>query len=141
MQANDNLKKIVIYLFIYVGPPNITTSFETNIKDRSVKLIGNVFVYDDSPGILDTFWTKNPEQIKTEENSGKLLEGNIDSPTLIIKNVSPDDDGEYQLTAKNAVGTSTSDVIVIGISVIHIVNYHQTLTVQRLVSRATVLQI
>lgn len=108
--------KIFCHLFTYEGPPNITTSFETNIKDRSVKLIGNVFIYDGSPEILDTFWEKKSKEIKMEENSWKLLEGN--NPTRIINNVIPDDAGEYQLTATNAVGTSTSDVIVIGISVI-----------------------
>lgn len=122
-----------ILLCIYVGPLNITTSLETNIKNRSVKLIGNVFINDDSPGIFDTFWTRNKKKIKSEESGGKLFEAYIDSPTLTIKNVSPDDAGEYQLTATNAVGESTSDVIVLGISVILIVKYHLTLTVQRLV--------
>lgn len=129
-----------ILLCIYVGPLNITTSLETNIKNRSVKLIGNVFINDDSPGIFDTFWTRNKKKIKSEESGGKLFEEYIDSPTLTIKNVSPDDAGEYQLTATNAVGESTSDVIVLGISVILIVKYHLTLTVQRLVYHATVLQ-
>lgn len=125
-------------LFIYVGPPNITTSLETNIKNRSVKLIGNVFIYDDSPGILEIFWTRNDERVKYEESDGKLF---IDSPTLTIKNVSPDDAGEYQLTATNAVGSSSSDVIVLGISVIRNVSFYLTLNVQPLVSHATVLQI
>lgn len=105
-------------LFIYVGPPNITTSLETNIKNRSVKLIGNVFIYDDSPGILKIFWTRNDERVKYEESDGKLFKVYIDSPTLTIKNVSPDDAGEYQLTATNAVGSSSSDVIVLGICII-----------------------
>lgn len=125
-------------LFIYVGPPNITTSLETNIKNRSVKLIGNVFIYDDSPGILEIFWARNDERVKYEESDGKLF---IDSPTLTIKNVSPDDAGEYQLTATNAVGSSSSDVIVLGISVIRNVSFYLTLNVQPLVSHATVLQI
>lgn len=128
-------------LFIYVGPPNITTSLETNIKNRSVKLIGNVFIYDDSPGILEIFWTRNDERVKYEESDGKLSKVYIDSPTLTIKNVSPDDAGEYQLTATNAVGSSSSDVIVLGISVIRNVSFYLTLNVQPLVSHATVLQI
>lgn len=105
--------------YIYVGPPNITTSLETNIKSRSVKLTGNVVIYDNSPGILECFWTKNNEKIHVDttrtENSGKLLEVNFDNPSMTIKNVSPDDAGEYRLTAINAVGASTSDVIALGI--------------------------
>lgn len=124
-------------LFIDVGPPNITTSLETNIKNRSVKLIGNVFIYDDSPGILDTFWTRNDKKIKSEESGGKLFEVYIDSPTLTIKNVSSDDAGEYQLTATNAVGSSTSDVIVLGILDILTVKYHLPLNVKRLVVHTT----
>lgn len=120
-------------LFIHVGPPNITTSLETNNKNRSVKLIGNVFIYDDSPRILDTFWTRNGKKIKSEERGGKLFEVYIDSATLTIKNISPDDAGEYKLTATNAVGSSTSDVIVLGISDILFVNYHLPLNVKRLV--------
>lgn len=84
-----------------------------------------MFIYDDSPGILDTFWTRNDKKIKSEENGGKLFEVYIDSrPTLTIKNVSSDDAGEYELTATNAVGSSTSDVIVLGILDILIVKYH-----------------
>lgn len=85
---------------------------------KSVKLIGNVFVYDDSPRILETFWTKNVKTIDLEGSSRKCLEENIGSLSLTIKNVSPDDAGEYRLTAINAVGLSTSEVIVLGISVI-----------------------
>lgn len=101
----------------YLGPPNITTSLETNNKNRSVKLIGNVFIYDDSPKILESFWTRNVKTIDLEDSGRKLLEGDIDNPSLTIKNVSPDDSGEYRLTAINAVGLNTSEVIVLGISV------------------------
>lgn len=90
------------------------TSFKTNIKDRSVKLIGNLYVYDDSPGILETFWTKKEKKI----SGGKLSEISNENPSLTIRNVSPDDAGEYRLTATNAVGSSTSDVIVLGILVV-----------------------
>lgn len=108
-----------IHHFIYVDPPNIMTSFNTNIKDRSVKLIGNLYVYDDSPGILETFWTKNEKKINPEKSGGKLSEISNEIPSLTISSVSPDDAGEYRLTATNAVGSSTSDVIVLGILVVY----------------------
>lgn len=80
-------------------------------------MIGNVFIYDDSPKILESFWTRNVKTIDLEDSGRKLLEGDIDNPSLTIKNVSPDDSGEYRLTAINAVGLNTSEVIVLGISV------------------------
>lgn len=104
-----------IYQISFIGPPNIKTSFETNIKNRSVKLIGVVITFYNSPGILETFWTKNDEKIQTEEGDGKLSEMNTDNLSLTIRNVSPDDAGNYQLTATNAVGSTKSEVIVLGI--------------------------
>lgn len=101
--------------YINLGPPNITTSQETNIKGKILKLIGNVSLYDDSPDILEVFWTKNGERIDTRGSGGRLSEVTIDNPSLIIREVNVDDAGNYQLTAVNAVGSTTSDVIVLGI--------------------------
>lgn len=70
-------------------------SFEINIKMKLVKLIGNVFVYDDFLRILEIFWIKNVKMIDLEGSSRKCLEENIGSLLLIIKNVSFDDVGEY----------------------------------------------
>lgn len=84
-------------------------------------MIGRMYFYDDSPGILETFWTKNEKKIDPEKSGGKLSEISNDTPSLTIRNVSPDDAGEYRLTATNAVGSSTSDVIVLGILVVYIV--------------------
>lgn len=81
--AKDNVSNF------YLGPPNITTSFESNIKNRSVTLIGNVYFLDNSPDVLETFWTKNDERINTKGSGGKLLEMSIGYPTLIVRNVSP----------------------------------------------------
>lgn len=78
-------------------------------------MIGNVIIYDDSPGVNTFFWTKNSETIDFEECDGKLLETRTDNPSLTITNVGPDDAGEYRLTAINDVGSCTSEAIVLGI--------------------------
>lgn len=83
-------------------------------------MIGSMYFYDDSPGILETFWTKNEKKIDPEKSGGKLSEISNDTPSLTIRNVSPDDAGEYRLTATNAVGSTTSDVIVLGILLVYI---------------------
>lgn len=108
------MERYHVYQIPYIGPPNLTTSFVTDIENRSVKLIGNVYVYDDSPGILQTFWTKNDKSMNTRESKGKLSETRTDNLSLTITNVGPDDAGEYKLTAINAVGSTTSDAIVLG---------------------------
>lgn len=109
--------------YINLGPPNITTSQETNIKGKILKLIGNVSLYDDSPDILEVFWTKNGERIDTRGSGGRLSEVTIDNPSLIIRDVTAEDAGNYQLTAVNAVGSTTSDVIVLGIYISTIISF------------------
>lgn len=101
-----------ILLFILIGLPNIMTSEETVIRNKSVKLVGDVFVYDGSPDILEVFWTKNEEKIDTQ---GRLSTVTVDDPSLTIRDVSHIDAGEYKLIARNAVGTTSSDIIVLGI--------------------------
>lgn len=107
------IKRTIIHLFL--GPPSIKIIPETNIKNRSVKLTGNLIIYDDSPGIQDFLWTRNDEPIKLEEFDGKLSETRTDNPSLTITNMSPDDAGEYQLIAHNAVGSCKSEAIILGI--------------------------
>lgn len=104
-----------VLLFILLGLPNITTSEETVIKNKSVKLVGDVFVYDGSPDITEVFWTKNGEKIYTQGSGGRLSTVTVDDPSLTIRDVSHIDAGEYQLIARNAVGTTSSDIITIGI--------------------------
>lgn len=102
-------------LIIYIlGLPNISISHETDINNRSIKLSGAVFLSDDSPGIKDVFWSKNGEKIDIQGSGGRLSGVTIDDPSLIIRDVSQEDVGKYQLTARNAIGTNTSDVISIG---------------------------
>lgn len=107
------MKKIIIYLFL--GLPNMKINFETDVKNRSLNLIGNVIIYDDSPELQYFFWSKNNKEIDFEESGGKLSEMRTGNPSLTIKNVDPDDAGEYHLTAINAVGLNTSETIVLGI--------------------------
>lgn len=107
------IKRTIIHLFL--GPPYIKIIPETNIKNRSVKLIGNVIIYDDSPEMHNFFWTRNVKTIDFEKSDGKLSETRTDNPSLTITNVGPDDAGEYQLTALNAVGSCTSEAIILGI--------------------------
>lgn len=71
-------------------------------------MVGNVFVYEDSPDIIDVFWTKNEEKVESEERT------RINKPTLTLKKISSEDAGQYQLTATNAIGSTTSNVIVLG---------------------------
>lgn len=100
--------------FINTDLPNISTIQETNIKNRFVKLIGNIFLDDDSPGLLEVFWTKNGKKIDIKGSGGRLSEVTIDDPSLIIREVCHHDAGPYQLTATNAVGPTKSDEIVLG---------------------------
>lgn len=104
-----------VHLNVTGSPPNITTSQETNIKCKCLKLIGNVSLYEDSPDILEVFWTKNGEKIDTRGSGGRLSEVTIGNPSLIIRDVNVDDAGNYQLTAVNAVGSTTSDVIALDV--------------------------
>lgn len=94
--------------------------------------MGKVYFFDYSPGILKTFWTKNGEKINLEESGGKLSERITDNPSLKIINVGRDDAGEYKLTAINAVGSTTSEVIVLGTLVIHFVKYNFAIFVRQM---------
>lgn len=125
-RANDNIQVYIKSFIYFIGPPNITVDLDTNYLTRAVKLTGNVFVYHGSPGIQRCYWTKNDKEIHgdTEESGRILLEGNFDKPSLTIKNVSPDDAGEYRLTARNDVGSRTSNVNVLGNFIIYIVKCH-----------------
>lgn len=78
-----------------------------------------MIIYDDSPGVKNHFWTRNQKTIDFEECNGRLSETRTDNPSLTITNVGPEDAGKYKVTAVNAVGSTTSEVIVLGILVIY----------------------
>lgn len=63
----------------------------------------------------NSFWTRNDKEIDFEKSGGRLSETRTENPSLTITNVGPDDAGEYRLTAINAVGSCTSEAIVLGI--------------------------
>lgn len=75
-----------------------------------------MFLYEGSPDILEVFWTRNSKRIDTQGSGGKFLEVTIENPSLTIRNVNSYDAGHYQLTATNAVGSTSSNIIVLGIS-------------------------
>lgn len=98
------------------GRPNVTTSHKTCIENHSVTLIGMVFVYEERPEIQTLFWSKNGQKLNSQGMRGKYSEVNIYNPSLTIFDVNQHDAGSYQLTATNAVGSTQSDAIVIGIT-------------------------
>lgn len=98
-----------------VGLPNITIGHRTCVLDRSVTLIGNVFLYGSLPAVKNVFWTKNGEELDTKGSGGRYSEVTVDNPSLTIFEVNEYDAGSYQLTATNAVGSTTSDFLILGI--------------------------
>lgn len=111
--GKDDNEKIIIHLCL--GVPNVETISRTDVKNKSLKLIGSVITYDDSPEMQEFFWSKKKEGKDFEVIDTNLSEMMTDYPSLTITNVGPDDAGEYLLTAINAVGSSTSDAIILGI--------------------------
>lgn len=101
-----------------VGPPNVITSYETDFQNRSVKMIAKVFMYSGMDfAVQDVFWTKNGEKIDILRREEKYSEVSVEDPSLTIFNVNPHDAGSYQLTAINAVGSTQSDAIILGITI------------------------
>lgn len=99
-----------------LGPPNITISHQTCVSDKSVKLIGNVFLYGNLPAVQTVFWTKNGRKLETEGNGDKFSNVSVDNPSLTIFEVNKYDAVYYQLTATNAIGSTKSDFLTLGIT-------------------------
>lgn len=75
-----------------------------------MRLIGKVFVNDWSPKIQNIKWTKDGQDIESEEEEhAKYSKENGSSFT--INKVNHNDVGSYQLTATNAVGSSRSQIV------------------------------
>lgn len=110
---NRRYFKLHVTIFIIVGPPNVTTSHETCIQSRSVRLIGKAFLYEKFPTIHTLFWTKNGKKLDTHLSKGKYSEVSIDNPSLTIFDVNQHDAGSYQLTAINEVGSTNSEDIIL----------------------------
>lgn len=101
-----------------VGPPKITISLRTYVSNRSVTLIGNVFLYGSQPVVQNVFWTKNGEELDTKGSGGRYSEVTVDNPSLTICEVNECDAGSYQLTATNDAWSATSDILILGIKLI-----------------------
>lgn len=97
------------------GQPNVTICHETSFKNRSVTLIGMVFVPEQRPEIETLFWSKNGQKLNSQGMKGKYSEVSINDPSLTIFEVNQHDAGSYQLTATNALGSTQSEAIVLGI--------------------------
>lgn len=88
----------------------------TYIKNKSIKLIATVFPFEKSLAVKDVFWTRNGDKIDTQGSSGKYSKVSVKNPSLTIFGVNKHDEGSYQLTAINVVGSTKSDDIILGMS-------------------------
>lgn len=89
------------------------TNHQTCLKKNFLKLIGEVFPYEPET----VFWSKNGEEIDTSKCGGKYSEVSVKDPSLTIFTVNEHDAGSYYFTASNAVGSTQSEIIVVGKSV------------------------
>lgn len=89
------------------------TNHQTCIKERTVKLICEVFPYDPE----NVFWSINGEKIGNSKCEVEYSEVTVKDPSLTIFNVNKQAAGFYQVTASNAEGSTQSDVIVLGNSI------------------------
>lgn len=104
-----------VYIDATGNPPNVSISHRTCIQNKSVELNCNVFMYGNLPAIQKAFWTKNGEILETQGSGGRYSEASVDNPSLTIFDVNEYDAGCYQLTATNAVGSTTSEYIILGV--------------------------
>lgn len=88
----------------------------TYIENNSIELIGSVFPFEKSLAVQDVFWTRDGDKIYTQGSGGKYSKVSVENPSLTIFEVNKHDAGSYQLTAKNFVGSTKSDYIILGMS-------------------------
>lgn len=74
-------------------------------------MIGKVFVNKMLPAIKTIYWTKDGKKLEMEDGGEKYSEVNTRNPSLTIHNVNQHDAGTYRLTATNAVGTTSSEIV------------------------------
>lgn len=86
------------------------TNHQTCLKERTVKLICEVFPYDPE----NVFWSINGKEIDKSKSKVKYSEVTVKDPSLTIFKVNEDAAGSYQVTASNGEGSTQSDVIVLG---------------------------
>jgi hypothetical protein len=119
------MQVVVCYLYSIVGPPNISNSHETNVKNHTITLTCDVFLYENSPPMLDVVWMKNNDVLDIVGSGGKLAGGSITDPSLVIHNVNEFDAGSYQCKATNAVGSTFGNIIVLGRYYVHVYVSHR----------------
>lgn len=73
-----------------------------------------MFPYDKFSETQEVFWTKNGVKIDFRESGVKYSGFDIEDQSLTIHNVNHQDAGSYQITAINSVGSTSSDIFVIG---------------------------
>lgn len=104
-----------VYINVTGSVPNVKTNKRTRRNKNSVELTAETFLFPGSPDISDVFWTKNEKIIATQSSDGRLTFGDKDNPSLIIRDVNRDDFGVYELTVINAIGSTTSDAVILGV--------------------------
>ncbi|XP_055999938.1 uncharacterized protein LOC130048001 [Ostrea edulis] len=94
--------------------PSLSVHDETRILEKSVTLICEMTVPDNSPKVSEVFWTKDDKKIDIPGREGKYSGGSIADPSLTIKAVSLKDKGIYQCYASNLMGHMWSEKIHLG---------------------------
>ncbi|XP_062574510.1 uncharacterized protein LOC134236361 [Saccostrea cucullata] len=98
-----------LLLHISGSPPLISIGYKANLQKRSIKLLCEISLSEDSPPLTDVHWIKNTKRITLDGN--KYISGSMADPSLLILNVDDSDAGNYQCVATNIVGTSETQVI------------------------------
>lgn len=112
-KATEKKNFILFAMKSVLDRPNISDGTCT-LQGHSVNLRCDVFLYQDSPALTDVFWTKDGIKLDIATHNGKYAVSDTTYPSLTINNVNYNDAGDYQLTVVNAVGKSSSEVIVLG---------------------------